>query len=65
MTKVGQIILTVGAFMLAAGFTLPYFVGGSISPLGYNVLQIGGFALAIVGYIVRKRGKAGDVQASA
>jgi hypothetical protein len=65
MTKAGQMILTIGALMLAAGFTLPYFVGsGTISPLVYNLLQIGGIVLALVGYIVRRRGKASEIQAS-
>jgi hypothetical protein len=57
MTKAGQLILTIGALMLAAGFTLPYLVGGAISPTGYNILQIGGIVLALLGLVVRARGK--------
>lgn len=66
MRTVGQILLTIGALMLAAGFTLPYFVeSGSISPTGYNILQIGGLVVAIVGYVVRKRGMARGTPAGA
>ncbi len=63
MRKIGQIILTIGALMLAAGFTFPFFVGTAIPPMGYNVLQIGGIALALVGFAVRAFGKKEDRQA--
>jgi hypothetical protein len=56
MRKVGQMVLLVGALMMATGFTLPYMVGGAISPAGYNVLQIGGIALALVGFLIRRAG---------
>ena len=65
MRKIGQIILTIGALMLAAGFTFPFFVGTAIPPMGYNVLQIGGGALALVGFVVRAFGKKEDRQAGA
>lgn len=57
MRRVGQIVLTVGAVMLAAGFTLPFIVGAGIPPGGYNVLQIGGIALVVIGFVVRAFGK--------
>ena len=57
MRKIGQVILTIGVLMLAAGFTFPFFVGAAIPPMGYTVLQIGGIALAVVGFIVRALGK--------
>lgn len=50
----GQIVLTVGLAMLAAGLLLPMLVGSAISPTGYNILQLGGIGLAIVGAILRK-----------
>ena len=63
MRKIGQTILTIGALMLAAGFTFPFFVGTAIPPMGYNVLQIGGIALALVGFVVRAFAKKEDRQA--
>jgi hypothetical protein len=65
MRKVGQITLVIGALMLAAGFTFPFFVGAAIPPMGYNVLQFGGIALALVGFVVRAIGKKEDKQAGA
>lgn len=57
MKQVGQVVLTVGALMLAAGVTLPFVAGTSIPPVGYNVLQVGGIALALIGFVVRAFGK--------
>jgi hypothetical protein len=65
MRKIGQTILTIGVLMLAAGFTFPFFLGSAIPPMGYNVLQIGGIALALVGLVVRAFGKKKDRQAGA
>jgi len=43
--------------MLVAGLLLPYLVGAAISPQGYNILQVGGLALAIVGLLLRRSGR--------
>lgn len=50
-----QIVMTIGAVMLAAGFILPFVAGTAIPPMGYNVLQIGGIVLLIVGFVVRAK----------
>lgn len=57
MRRMGQVVLTVGAVMLAAGFTLPFIIGTLIPPGGYNVLQLGGIALVVIGFVIRAFGK--------
>lgn len=60
-TQLGPWVLTAGVAMLALGLTLPFVVGTRIPPVGYNVLQVGGIALALVGFAARavaKRTKA-------
>jgi hypothetical protein len=57
MRKIGQIVLTVGMAMLAIGLVLPYIVGTAIPPAGYNFLQLGGLAVALVGFVIRAFGK--------
>jgi hypothetical protein len=54
MRQAGQLILTVGVLMLAVGVTAPFVVGSALSPAMYNVLQIGGIVLAVVGWVVRQ-----------
>ncbi len=55
--KTGQLLLTIGLLMLVSGLVLPFVVGSALSPTVYNILQLGGIALAIVGAIVRVAGK--------
>lgn len=50
-----RLVLTVGLLMMAAGFVLPFVVGEAIPPSVYNVLQIGGIGVTIVGAIWRSR----------
>lgn len=57
MENTGQKTLLAGALMLAAGFTLPYFVGPAIAPWGYDLLQIVGIVALIVGFRVRARNR--------
>ena len=57
MKNTGQFLLTVGLIMLVVGLVLPYLVGAAISPQGYNILQLGGLALAIVGMVLRRSGR--------
>jgi hypothetical protein len=57
MRRLGQVVLSVGAVMLAAGFTFPFIVGTAIPAAGYNVLQIGGIALVVIGFVMRALGK--------
>jgi hypothetical protein len=47
----------IGVTMLAAGVTLPYAVGTAIPPIGYNILQLGGIGIAIIGYAIGVIGK--------
>jgi hypothetical protein len=65
MQKIGRVVLTIGALMLAAGFTFPFFLASAIPPMGYNLLQIGGIVLALVGFVVRAFGKRKNTQAAA
>jgi hypothetical protein len=52
--KIFQTIQLLGALMFASGCALPFIVGTRISPLAYNILQIGGPILLISGWIAKK-----------
>lgn len=56
----GKAITTVGVTMLAIGLVLPFLVGPAIPPLGYNILQLGGIGVAVVGVVIGKSAKKSD-----
>ena len=57
MLRFGTIILTIGTPMFAAGVTFPFLVGRAIPPAGYNILQVGGIGLVLLGIILRMIGR--------
>jgi hypothetical protein len=57
MKKIGQIMVMIGLLMLVAYVILVYIVGSVISPIGYNVLSLGGIGLALAGMVVSRLGK--------
>lgn len=54
MRKVFYMIQLTGALMLATGCVAPYIVAEMISPTGYTILQLGGIALCVFGWLARK-----------
>jgi len=57
MKQIGQIMVIIGLLMLVAYVIFIFSVGSAISPMGYNVLSLGGIGLALVGMVVRRLAK--------
>jgi hypothetical protein len=59
MKSTGKRIATAGVAMFAAGIVLPFLVGTLIPPVGYNILELGGPAVALIGGLMVVLGRKG------
>ena len=64
----GKRIATIGALMLVVGLVFPWSgmlhadLPGLIPPLGYNILQVGGIGLLVLGLVAMRAAGAKESQ---
>ena len=53
MNKIARVLMNTGALMAILGFSLP-FLGVELGGQVYNILQLGGVAVAVVFWVVHR-----------